>query len=162
MYAIVTINGQQFKVEEGKKIFVQHIKDAEAGQSVEFDKVLLDAPCSGSGTENVFKKNFTKELIEKSSKTQEILLRKALKILKPGGEMIYSTCSILKDENENILEKVLKSTNANLSKLVVKDQDGAVKTGIQTGENPFPYHCYCCGRTDFAFNSTSCRYADAG
>lgn len=79
-----------------------------------FDKILLDAPCSGSGTENIFKENFRKELIEKSSKTQEILLRKALKILKPGGEMIYSTCSILKSENENILEKVLKTEKAKL------------------------------------------------
>lgn len=79
-----------------------------------FDKILLDAPCSGSGTENVFKKNFTKELIQKSCKTQEVLLRKALKILKPDGEMIYSTCSIFKDENEKILERVLKSTNAKL------------------------------------------------
>ena len=41
MYAIVEINGQQFKVEEGKKLFVHHIKDAEAGKTVEFDKVLL-------------------------------------------------------------------------------------------------------------------------
>ena len=41
MYAIVEINGQQFKAEEGKKLFVHHIKDVEAGQSVEFDKVLL-------------------------------------------------------------------------------------------------------------------------
>ena len=41
MYAIVEINGQQFKVEEGKKLFVQHIKEAEAGQAVEFEKVLL-------------------------------------------------------------------------------------------------------------------------
>jgi len=41
MYAIVEINGQQFKVEEGKKLFVNHIKDAKEGQSVEFDKVLL-------------------------------------------------------------------------------------------------------------------------
>jgi large subunit ribosomal protein L21 len=41
MYAIVEINGQQFKVEEGKKLFVHHMKDAEAGQTVEFDKVLL-------------------------------------------------------------------------------------------------------------------------
>lgn len=79
-----------------------------------FDKILLDAPCSGSGTENVFKKNFTKELILKSSKIQELLLRKGLNILKPGGELIYSTCSILKEENEKILEKVLKNANANL------------------------------------------------
>ena len=41
MYAIVEINGQQFKVEEGKKLFVNHIKDVEAGKTVEFDKVLL-------------------------------------------------------------------------------------------------------------------------
>ena len=41
MYAIVEINDQQFKVEEGKKLFVHHMKDTEAGQTVEFDKVLL-------------------------------------------------------------------------------------------------------------------------
>lgn len=41
MYAIVEINGQQFKVEEGKKLFVQHIQNAEASQTVEFEKVLL-------------------------------------------------------------------------------------------------------------------------
>ena len=41
MYAIVEINGQQFKVEEGKKLFVNHLQSAEAGQTVEFDKVLL-------------------------------------------------------------------------------------------------------------------------
>ena len=38
---IVEINGQQFKAEEGKKLFVNHIKDAEEGKAVEFDKVLL-------------------------------------------------------------------------------------------------------------------------
>lgn len=41
MYAIVEINGQQFKVEQGKKLFVNHIKNSEAGQAIEFDKVLL-------------------------------------------------------------------------------------------------------------------------
>jgi large subunit ribosomal protein L21 len=41
MYAIVEINGQQFKAEEGKKLFVNHIKDVETGKTVEFDKVLL-------------------------------------------------------------------------------------------------------------------------
>ena len=79
-----------------------------------FDKILLDAPCSGSGTENVFKSNFTKELIEKSSKTQEALLKKALKLLKQGGELVYSTCSILKEENELTLEKCLKNTDYRL------------------------------------------------
>jgi len=41
MYAIVEIAGQQFKVEEGKKIFVHRIEEAEVGSNVEFDKVLL-------------------------------------------------------------------------------------------------------------------------
>lgn len=41
MYAIVEINGQQFKAEQGKKLFVNHIKDVTNGQTVEFEKVLL-------------------------------------------------------------------------------------------------------------------------
>lgn len=41
MYAIVEIKGQQFKVSEGMKLFVNRIQDAEVGQAVEFDKVLL-------------------------------------------------------------------------------------------------------------------------
>ena len=41
MYAIVEINGQQFKVEKGKKMFVHHIQNAECGQTIEFEKVLL-------------------------------------------------------------------------------------------------------------------------
>ena len=41
MYAIVEINGQQFKAEEGKSLFVHHIKDVQENETVEFDKVLL-------------------------------------------------------------------------------------------------------------------------
>lgn len=81
-----------------------------------FDKILLDAPCSGSGTlifnETTASETFTKELIERSVKVQEELLRKALKILKPGGEIVYSTCSILKNENEDVLNRVLSKENA--------------------------------------------------
>lgn len=79
-----------------------------------FDKILLDAPCSGSGTMCVFDTNFNKQLIDRSSKTQEELLRKALKILKSGGELIYSTCSILAQENEKVLKKVVQNTNAQI------------------------------------------------
>ena len=86
-----------------------------------FDKILLDAPCSGSGTENIFDKNFSQELVERSVKFQEELLRKALKILKPGGEMVYSTCSILKQENEKVLERVLSKGNAQIEPITVQD-----------------------------------------
>ena len=41
MYVVVEINGQQFKAEPGKKLFVHHIQNAESGAVVEFDKVLL-------------------------------------------------------------------------------------------------------------------------
>lgn len=41
MYVIAEIQGQQFKIEEGMKLFVHHIQDVEAGASVEFDKILL-------------------------------------------------------------------------------------------------------------------------
>ena len=79
-----------------------------------FDKILLDAPCSGSGTDNIQEENFTIELINRAEKTQEELLTKALNLLKPGKEMIYSTCSILRQENENIINKVLSKVNAEI------------------------------------------------
>lgn len=41
MYAIVDMKGQQFKVEEGQKLFIHHVQNAEVGQTLEFDKVLL-------------------------------------------------------------------------------------------------------------------------
>ena len=80
-----------------------------------FDQILLDAPCSGSGTldyndANV-EKYFTEQLIERSSKTQKTLLSKAIKLLKPGHEMIYSTCSILDCENEDVVASVIKNGN---------------------------------------------------
>jgi len=83
-----------------------------------FDQILLDSPCSGSGTlysqnENT-EKYFTQKLVEKSTKSQLTLLRKALKILKPGCEMVYSTCSILQEENENIVKKVLSENKAEI------------------------------------------------
>ena len=87
-----------------------------------FDKILLDAPCSGSGTMSVFDKNFNKELIDRSSKTQEELLTKALKVLKKGGEMIYSTCSIISQENENVLKRVLAKTNAEIIPIEVAEE----------------------------------------
>lgn len=80
-----------------------------------FDKILLDAPCSGSGTidlENISSyKNFGEDLIKKSIERQKKLLLKASKIIKSGGEIIYSTCSILKDENENIVSLLLNNND---------------------------------------------------
>lgn len=96
-----------------------------------FDKILLDAPCSGSGTENVLNAKFTEELIERSVKTQEELLKKALKILKPGGEMVYSTCSILKQENENLLKKFLKKSKIEIMPINLPDEIPMLPTTLE-------------------------------
>lgn len=78
-----------------------------------FDSVLLDAPCSGSGTlhfdSGMATENpgFTKELISKCVRSQKALIAKAISLLKPGREMIYSTCSVLARENEDIVNWAL-------------------------------------------------------
>lgn len=86
-----------------------------------FDQILLDSPCSGSGTlylENPnINKYFTKVLVEKSTKAQFALLKKALRILKPGEEMVYSTCSILKEENEDIVRKAMSTAKCEIVKI---------------------------------------------
>ena len=76
-----------------------------------FDKILLDAPCSGSGTLSTLDNSlnhFNKNLIKNSIETQQKLLSKALQILKPNSTMLYSTCSILYEENESQIEKLIK------------------------------------------------------
>ena len=89
-----------------------------------FDSILLDAPCSGSGTINSndlkLEKFFTKNLIEKSKKTQRELLNKAIMILKKGSTMVYSTCSILEDENENIIREILETKKVELEEINFK------------------------------------------
>lgn len=82
-----------------------------------FDKILLDAPCSGSGTlTNPDSNNdiFTEERITKITNRQLELLHKALSLLKKDQTMIYSTCSILKEENEDIIKKVMQEYNIEL------------------------------------------------
>ena len=83
-----------------------------------FDRILLDAPCSGSGTvevrDGICRTRISKELVDRSVRTQEELLKKALRLLKSGHEMVYSTCSILKEENEGLLKRVLRSAGGEL------------------------------------------------
>ena len=74
-----------------------------------FDKILLDAPCSGSGTlsDKENNSNYTQDLINKCKRLQEELLKKACKLIKKNQLIVYSTCSILKEENEEIVNKIL-------------------------------------------------------
>ena len=74
------------------------------------DRLLLDVPCSGLG---VLRRNpdakwkLTKEFIEEVKKTQLSILDSYCKMLRPGGKMVYATCSILPSENQNQISTFL-------------------------------------------------------
>ncbi len=73
-----------------------------------FDKVLLDAPCSGNFADdrNWFEnRNITG--VKDRSKIQKALLRSAYKVLKPGGTLVYSTCTLEPEENEENVTWIL-------------------------------------------------------
>ncbi len=79
----------------------------------EFKKILIDAPCSGTGVFRKFPEGrwiTTQEDITRYATMQIGLLKNAASILAPGGAMVYSTCSVLKGENENIIAQFLKET----------------------------------------------------
>src|SRR5690606_13799007 len=75
-----------------------------------FDKILVDAPCSGLGIiqkkEEVVKW-WDEKIVKNLSELQIKLLVSAIKMLKPGGEIVYSTCTLTAEENEFVLNKVL-------------------------------------------------------
>ena len=80
-----------------------------------FDKILLDAPCSGSGTVTPSAPaRIDGAYVERCVRLQEKLLKKALRLLKIGGTLVYSTCSVLKAENEELLRRVLPAEGARL------------------------------------------------
>ena len=76
-----------------------------------YDKILLDVPCLGLGVlkrKPDIKWTRNKEDIEEISKLQMQILDTCSKYLKKGGELVYSTCSILKSENEEIIENFVQ------------------------------------------------------
>lgn len=76
-----------------------------------FDRILLDAPCTGSGTilltEDEPQRRMDAAWVKKTVATQLAMVQKALKLLPRGGELIYSTCSIMACENEDVVRKAL-------------------------------------------------------
>lgn len=86
-----------------------------------FDKILLDVPCLGIGVlkrKPDIKWQKKKEDIEEISKLQFEILDICSKYLKPGGEIVYSTCSVFRKENRDIIEKFLeKNSNFKLDNL---------------------------------------------
>jgi len=87
-------------------------------ETILFDKILLDAPCSGSGTIRKSMKTITMwnpHALVKIAKLQIKLLEKAWKLLKPGGVIVYSTCSTDPEEDEMVVsEFVTKHADAKI------------------------------------------------
>lgn len=75
-----------------------------------FDSILVDAPCSGEG---MFRKDgsmaadWSPEAVEKYSRIQKELVSRAAKMLRPGGHLLYSTCTYSPEENEQVVETLL-------------------------------------------------------
>ncbi|MEX0932819.1 MAG: RsmB/NOP family class I SAM-dependent RNA methyltransferase [Candidatus Pacearchaeota archaeon] len=82
-------------------------------EGFQFDKILIDAPCSGEGTIKNIKggkdsiKMWHLKKISSLSKVQKKLLESAFEILKPGGELVYSTCTFAPEENEEVIESAI-------------------------------------------------------
>lgn len=79
------------------------------------DRLLLDVPCSGLG---VLRRNpdakwkLNESFIDEIGQTQQDILERYSKMLKPGGVMVYATCSLLPSENEKQVERFLKTNEA--------------------------------------------------
>lgn len=76
------------------------------------DRVLTDVPCSGSGTwrrNPDLKWRFTPEDLANITATQQAILTSAARLVKPGGRLIYATCSLLEEENARQVEKFVKN-----------------------------------------------------
>jgi 16S rRNA (cytosine967-C5)-methyltransferase len=75
-----------------------------------FDRVLLDAPCSGTGTlrrHPEIRYRLSKEKIAELSQQQRLMLSHAARALREGGKLIYSTCSVEREENEQVVDDFL-------------------------------------------------------
>ena len=85
-----------------------------------FDKIILDAPCSGSGMfrkENKMLEDWSYQKVLKYAEIQKELILMCYKMLKPGGTMVYSTCSFSYEEDEEVIEHLLNNTDASLKEI---------------------------------------------
>lgn len=83
------------------------------------DWVLVDAPCTGTGTMRRnpdMKWKFDAEVLTRLLGQQRTIFEKALSFLKPGGQIVYATCSVLKEENQNQIEHFIKTYGLELVK----------------------------------------------
>ncbi len=80
-----------------------------------FDAIILDAPCSGSGMfrkNDLMKDDWSINKVNKFASLQKELILMAYKMLRPGGKIIYSTCSFSYEEDEEVSQYLLDNTDA--------------------------------------------------
>lgn len=85
-----------------------------------FDKIILDAPCSGSGMfrkQREMEDDWSYQKVLKFAEIQKELIKIAYFMLKPGGKLIYSTCSFSKEEDEDVVEELLNNSDAQIIKI---------------------------------------------
>jgi 16S rRNA (cytosine967-C5)-methyltransferase len=78
--------------------------------SCQFDRILVDAPCSGTGTlgrNPEIKWRLRPADLADYQRKQVLLLRNALQLLAPGGRLVYSTCSLEREENQDVVSELL-------------------------------------------------------
>jgi NOL1/NOP2/sun family putative RNA methylase len=121
----------------GVKNCITYQKDAAHADDLDlkFDKVLLDAPCSGNFTTDPAwfdKRNI--EDINSLARTQKSLLRAAIQVLKPSGILVYSTCSLEPEEDEEVIEWALDNLPIKLAPTGLKIGDTGIteKTALCT------------------------------
>src|SRR3989338_2370703 len=89
--------------------------------NIEFDRILVDAPCSGTGTIRKSLKtiiNWNPNAVRRLAGQQKLLIETAFQILKEKGAMVYSTCSLEPEEDEGIINYLLeKYENAKLEEI---------------------------------------------
>lgn len=116
-----------------------------------FDKILLDVPCLGLGVvkrKPDIKWKRKKEDIEEITKIQKAILDNCSKYLKKNGELVYSTCSILKEENEDIIERFLKE---NLNFKICKENEKNYENIVIFGEKDKYINIYPSNENDGFF-----------
>ena len=108
-----------------------------------FDSIILDAPCSGSGMfrkNDLMKEDWSINKVYKFADVQKVLITYAYSMLKPGGKLIYSTCSFSYEEDEEVIQHLLNQEDAQIvpleSNLYFYQSES--KLGIHLFPNLFP------------------------
>jgi 16S rRNA (cytosine967-C5)-methyltransferase len=100
------------------------------------DRVLVDAPCSGFGTlrrNPDLKWRHGEAAVAELAAKQSRILKAAAKLLKPGGRLVYATCSILSDENEAVADR-FAAEHPEFIALACTELLATQRIGVDTGE----------------------------